>query len=178
MAEEKQKTTKAKKKIAICFLGVFIVAIIVIVLMIINKTKENGDSSEPLVDSSNIANANTDSSEGARVNNEELSKHIDYKIGQNNYKKMSGLVDDMKNGQAVGKIVSVEGNLKRSGANYLVVVNNRDGSESAEAVFVVDNVDQNEFLKDSEYVKFMAKVIEVGEKNYQLVTLKEYVELS
>ena len=104
------------------------------------------------------------------------------KVSFGDYTAMFTLSKAIQNGQKVGAIVSVEGLVSHKTSSYSVVQENPKKAEEGEmsqigTVFTIQDGDSADYPKDEERIKITAKVMEVSPLNFQLVTLKDFIEV-
>ena len=104
------------------------------------------------------------------------------KVSFGDYTAMFTLSKAIQNGQKVGVIVSVEGLVSHKTSSYSVVQENPKKAEEGEmsqigTVFTIQDGDSADYPKDESRIKITAKVMEVSPLNFQLVTLKNFIEV-
>lgn len=147
---------------------VAVVAIVAAVLLIVkpfDKKDDNQNNQE-----------NSQQSASSRVSKDELKKTPDVTVEFGDYEGMKTLSKDIQNGYATGKIVTIEGTVNHPMTMYSIVQKNESGSQSIGTNFIIDDMETADYPKDKERIKITAKVVETDTLNFQLVTLKEFVE--
>ncbi len=158
MAKEKSQKSLIGIIAAVC---VVVVAIIVTVV-VVNNSSKNGSGSESSETSSAVVTAS------------ELSGAVDASVMYGDFDGMQALSKDIQNGRMTGKIVSIDGLVNHPGSAYSVVEPSSDGTTKIGTVFIIDG--SAEYPADGVRISIVAKVVEVSPMNFQLVTLKEYVQ--
>ena len=103
------------------------------------------------------------------------------KVSFGDYDAMFTLSKAIQNGEKVSAIVSVEGLVSHKTSSYSVVQENPKKGEAGEmnqigTVFIVQDGDPADYPADGTRIKITAKVMEVSPLNFQLVTLKDFVQ--
>ena len=161
---EVEVAVKATSKIMTYILIGLVVALVVgvVIWKVVEKINE---SNSP--DVQDIVNSTY------RVNSDEL-KNPDVKISYGDYDAMKTLASDIQNGRMTGKVVEIDGLVSHPGQSYSIVQEDADGKQKIGTVFNIE--DSSEYPKDGAHIVITAKVLEKSALNYQLFTLKEFVE--
>lgn len=161
MKKEQKNTT------IIVIAVVAIIAIIAAVFLIVNNNKGSSDGGQPVQDSSNVAK---------RVSADDLKGEIYKTVEYNDYESMEKLSKEIQNGYITGKVVTIDGKVSHKLKSYSLVQRNSSDNKSIGTVFLIDDAEESDYPKDEDRIKITAKVVEVDTMNFQLVTLKEFVQ--
>ena len=153
----------ASKIMTYVLIGLVVAAVVgVIVLIIVNKINE---SNTP--DVQDIINSSY------KVSKDDL-RNVDAEIAYGDFDAMKNLSKDIQNGKMTGKVVKIDGVVSHPGQSYSIVQKSADGKQKIGTVFNIE--DSADYPADGERVVITAKVLENGAMNFQLYTLKEFVE--
>ena len=153
----------ASKIMTYVLIGLVITAVVgVIVWKVVDKINE---SNTP--DVQDIIN------NSYRVSKDDL-KNVDVEVAYGDFDAMKTLSKDIQNGKMTGKVVKIDGLVSHPGQSYSVVEKSADGKQKIGTVFNIE--DSADYPADGERVVITAKVLENGSMNFQLFTLKEFVE--
>lgn len=167
----------AKKAMWPILIGLAAVLVVVGVVWLIVRGK--GDNSQPENNNNNAASVE----DKTKVTAGELAADkVTDKVSFGDYDAMFTLSKAIQNGQKVGAIVSVEGIVSHKLSSYSVVQENPKKAEEGEmsqigTVFTIQDGDSADYPKDEDRIKITAKVMEVSPLNFQLVTLKDFIEV-
>ncbi len=147
------------------YIGIGVVAVVAVVVGIIIAVTRGGDSSDNGGDggSSSVYTASDFSP---------VSETI--KLGD--YDAMFTLAKAIQNGEAIGKIVEIDGYVSHPGSKYSIVERNADGSESIGTEFVIESDNPN-YPKDGDHVIMVAKVVERSALYWNYATIQELVSV-
>ena len=167
----------AKKAMWPILIGLAAVLVVVGVVWLIVRGK--GDNSQPENNNNNAASVEDKTKVAA---GELAADKVTDKVSFGDYDAMFTLSKAIQNGQKVGAIVSVEGIVSHKLSSYSVVQENPKKAEEGEmsqigTVFTIQDGDSADYPKDEERIKITAKVMEVSPLNFQLVTLKDFIEV-
>ena len=101
---------------------------------------------------------------------------IQQSIEFGDYNTMFSLAKEIQNGEAIGKIVEIEGYVSHPGAKYSIVQKNADGTKSIGTEFVIEG-DSASYPQDGEHVVLVGKVVEREPLYYNLATIQELVSI-
>lgn len=153
---------KTNKTIYVIIGLVVAVVVAVTAILIINNNKNSGSSE-----------GGGTSNNSYKVNSGEL-KNVDVEVSYGDYDAMKTLSKNIQNGEMTGKVVKIDGLVSHPGQSYSIVQTSTDGKQKIGTVFNIE--DSSEYPADGERVVITAKVLENGAMNFQLFTLKEFVE--
>lgn len=161
--ENEQPKTKGSKTMTYAIIGVLAVALIgggIFLLTRNNGGNNNGGTPEVV--------------EPTVVTAAELNGEKAVTIAYGDYEAMQTLASDIQNGRMTGKIVEIDGIVSHPGTSYSITEANSDGTAKIGTVFNIK--DSTTYPADGKHVRVIAKVIEVSAMNFQLATLKDFVE--
>lgn len=165
----------ANKSVVPILIGLAAILVVVGVVWFIVRGK--GD------DSQSNTNNGTSVEDKTKVTAEDLAADkVTDKVSFGDYTAMFTLSKAIQNGQKIGAIVSVEGLVSHKTSSYSVVQDNPKKAEEGEmsqigTVFTIQDGDSADYPKDEARIKITAKVMEVSPLNFQLVTLKDFIEV-
>lgn len=155
---------KSNKKMTYIMIGVVVAVIVAVTaFLIINNNNKNSGSS----DGGETSNASY------KVSSGDL-KNVDVEVAYDDYDAMKTLSKDIQNGKMTGKVVKIDGVVNHPGQSYSIVEKSADGKQKIGTVFNIE--DSSEYPADGDHIVITAKVLENGSMNFQLFTLKEFVE--
>ena len=165
----------AKKSLKWIVAGlVAILAIVAVVWLVIrNNNNGNGNGS---------GNNASEVTEETKVSASELAADkVTDKVAFGDYDAMFTLSKDIQNGKKVGAIVQVDGVVSHKLSSYSIVQDNPNKEKENEmsqvgTVFVIQDGEAADYPKDGDKAQITAKVMEISPLNFQLVTLKDFVE--
>ncbi|MDO4889402.1 MAG: hypothetical protein Q4A25_01760 [Candidatus Saccharibacteria bacterium] len=136
-----------------------------------------GKNEEPQVNNNNASQVE----DKTKVTAADLSK-VDETVNFGDYTAMFTLSKAIQNGQKIGEVVKVDGQVSHKTSSYSVVQINPKKDEEGEmsqigTVFTIQDGESSDYPKDEERVEITAKVMEVSPLNFQLVTLKDFVKV-
>ena len=107
---------------------------------------------------------------------------VDETVNFGDYTAMFTLSKAIQNGQKIGEVVKVDGQVSHKTSSYSVVQINPKKDEEGEmsqvgTVFTIQDGSSEDYPKDEERIEITAKVMEVSPLNFQLVTLKDFVKV-
>ena len=101
---------------------------------------------------------------------------IQQSIEFGDYNTMFSLAKEIQNGEAIGKIVEIEGYVSHPGTKYSIVQKSADGTKSIGTEFVIEG-DSAFYPQDGEHVVLVGKVVEREPLYYNLATIQELVSI-
>ena len=101
---------------------------------------------------------------------------IQQSIEFGDYNTMFSLAKEIQNGEAIGKIVEIEGYVSHPGTKYSIVQKSADGTKSIGTEFVIEG-DSASYPQDGERVVLVGKVVEREPLYYNLATIQELVSI-
>lgn len=159
--------TKPKNNLKFIIGGIVALAAIVAVVLIVTNKPKDSEEDRGEEESSVV--------EGARVTAAELRGDVEAEIKFGDYEAMKTLAKEIQNGEATGKIITIDGVVSRPASTYSITEKNEDGSEKIGTAFAIDDDEADNYPEDGERIKITAKVVEIDTLYFQLVTLKEFV---
>ena len=165
----------AKKSMVPILIGLAAILVVVGVVWFIVRGK--GNDPQPGADNGSSVEDKTKVTAG-----ELAADKVTEKVSFGDYTAMFTLSKAIQNGQKIGAIVSVEGLVSHKTSSYSVVQENPKKGEEGEmsqigTVFTIQDGDSADYPKDEARIKITAKVMEVSPLNFQLVTLKDFIEV-
>ena len=167
----------AKKSMVPILVGLAAILAIVGVVWLVVRGRGSG---EPQPNGDNNASSVEDKT---KVTAGELAADkVTDKVSFGDYDAMFTLSKAIQNGQKDSAIVSVEGLVSHKTSSYSVVQENPKKAEEGEmsqigTVFTIQDGEASDYPKDGARIKITAKVMEVSPLNFQLVTLKDFIEV-
>ena len=147
------------------YIGIGVVAVIAIVVgIIIAVTRSSGNNNEG------------DGTNQSTVYTAGDFTPIQQSIEFGDYNTMFSLAKEIQNGEAIGKIVEIEGYVSHPGTKYSIVQKNADGTKSIGTEFVIEG-DSAFYPQDGEHVVLVGKVVEREPLYYNLATIQELVSI-
>lgn len=101
---------------------------------------------------------------------------IQQSIEFGDYNTMFTLAKEIQNGEAIGKIVEIDGYVSHPGTKYSIVQKSADGTKSIGTEFVIEG-DSAFYPQDGEHVVLVGKVVEREPLYYNLATIQELVSI-
>lgn len=101
---------------------------------------------------------------------------IQQSIEFGDYNTMFTLAKEIQNGEAIGKIVEIDGYVSHPGSKYSIVQKSADGTKSIGTEFVIEG-DSAFYPQDGEHVVLVGKVVEREPLYYNLATIQELVSI-
>ena len=101
---------------------------------------------------------------------------IQQSIEFGDYNTMFSLAKEIQNGEAIGKIVEIDGYVSHPGSKYSIVQKSADGTKSIGTEFVIEG-DSAFYPQDGERVVLVGKVVEREPLYYNLATIQELVSI-
>lgn len=169
--ENEQPKAKGSKTTTYIIIGVIVAALIGGGVFLLTRNK--GDSG-----STDSGSAETSEDEGKStysVTPTELSGTKDITIAYGDFEAMKNLASGIQNGEMTGKTVEIDGIVSHPGMSFSITEASSDGSTKIGTVFIIQ--DEPVYPDDGAHIKISAKVVEVSPMNFQLVTLKDFVEV-
>lgn len=154
---------KKTNKTVYIIIGLVVAVIVAVTAVLIINNNKNSGSSEGGETSNN----------SYKVNSGDL-KNVDVEVSYGDYDAMKTLAKSIQNGEMTGKVVKIDGVVSHPGQSYSVVEKSADGKQKIGTVFNIE--DSSEYPADGERIVITAKVLEKDALNYQLYTLKEFVQ--
>lgn len=147
------------------YIGIGVVAVIAIVVgIIIAVTRGSGNNNEG------------DGTNQSTVYTAGDFTPIQQSIEFGDYNTMFSLAKEIQNGEAIGKIVEIDGYVSHPGSKYSIVERNADGSKSIGTEFVIES-DNPIYPKDGDHVIMVAKVVERSALYWNYATIQELVSV-
>lgn len=164
--ENEQPKAKGSKTMTYAIIGVLAVALIGggIFLLTRNKGDNNGGNSSDV----------PEVVEPTVVTAAELNGERAVTIAYGDYEAMQTLASDIQNGRMTGKIVEIDGIVSHPGTSYSITEASADGTTKIGTVFNIK--DGSAYPEDGKRARVIAKVVEESAMNFQLATLKDFVE--
>ena len=147
------------------YIGIGVVAVIAIVVgIIIAVTRSSGNNNEG------------DGTNQSTVYTAGDFTPIEQSIEFGDYNTMFTLAKEIQNGEAIGKIVEIDGYVSHPGTKYSIVQKSADGTKSIGTEFVIEG-DSAFYPQDGEHVVLVGKVVEREPLYYNLATIQELVSI-
>ena len=147
------------------YIGIGVVAVIAIVVgIIIAVTRSSGNNNEG------------DGTNQSTVYTAGDFTPIEQSIEFGDYNTMFTLAKEIQNGEAIGKIVEIDGYVSHPGTKYSIVQKSADGTKSIGTEFVIEG-DSAFYPQDGEHVVLVGKVVEREPLYYNLATIQELVSV-
>ena len=147
------------------YIGIGVVAVLAIVVgIIIAVTRSSGNNNEG------------DGTNQSTVYTAGDFTPIQQSIEFGDYNTMFSLAKEIQNGEAIGKIVEIDGYVSHPGSKYSIVERNADGSKSIGTEFVIEG-DSAFYPQDGEHIVLVGKVVEREPLYYNLATIQELVSV-
>jgi hypothetical protein len=147
------------------YIGIGVVAVIAVVVgIIIAVTRGSGNNNEG------------DGTNQSTVYTAGDFTPIQQSIEFGDYNTMFSLTKEIQNGEAIGKIVEIDGYVSHPGSKYSIVQKNSDGTKSIGTEFVIEG-DSAIYPQDGEHIVLVGKVVEREPLYYNLATIQELVSV-
>ena len=161
---------KNNKKTLYIGIGAVVVIAIVVGVVLMNNNKGSSDQGN---NGGTAQNSNGGASEGTGLKASEL-ENVDVVVEYGDYDAMYDLSKSIQNGEMVGKVVKIDGDVSHPMSTYSIVQHNADGSQSIGTQFVIDgNV---EYPDDDDRAVIIGKVIETDPMVFVIQTIPGYVQ--
>lgn len=160
----------------ILYIGIAVVVVVVVValcLVFMNKNKDNGNNGDDGGNGTSQTSGD-DTSNGSGLKASEL-ENVDVVVEYGDYDAMYDLSKSIQNGEMVGQVVRIDGDVSHPMSTYSIVQQNSDGSQSIGTQFVIDG--DAEYPEDEAHVVITGKVIEQSPMVFVIQTLPEFVEV-
>ncbi len=169
--ENEQTNNKGSKTLTYVIVGVIVAALIGGGIFLLTRNKgESGNTENSGAESSEEEGTSTYS-----VTPAELSGTKDVTIAYGDFEAMKTLASGIQNGEMTGKTVEIDGIVSHPGLSFSVTEASSDGTSKIGTVFIIQ--DEPAYPDDGAHIKISAKVVEVSPMNFQLVTLKDFIEV-
>jgi hypothetical protein len=143
-------------------IAVAVVAVIAIIVGLViannNKNAGNGEIEEP--ETSEVVST---------------FDSVDETVEFGDYDAMQTLAKDIQNGDAIGKIVQIEGLVSHPMSKYSIVEENADGTSKIGTEFVIEGMDEADYPEDGTRIVITGAVIEKEPLYYVIQTTADYV---
>ena len=147
-------------------IGVAVVVVIVIVIAVVMMNKNKG--------SDNSGDNGTSDNGGSSIVE---YNSVDESIDLGDYEGMQTLSKAIQNGEMVGKIVKIHGLVSHPMSTYSVVQENEDGTQKIGTQFIIDDAEEDDYLKDGDEIVITGEVFEVSPMYYAIKTTKKNIEV-
>ena len=160
----------------ILYIGIAVVVVVVVIalcLVFMNKNKDNGNNGGDGGNGTSQTSGD-DTSNGSGLKASEL-ENVDVMVEYGDYDAMYDLSKSIQNGEMVGQVVRIDGDVSHPMSTYSIVQQNADGSQSIGTQFIIDG--DAEYPEDEAHVIITGKVIEKEPMVFVIQTLPEFVEV-
>lgn len=147
-----------------------IVAVVVIIAIIVGVVLANRGSGNEGGDTG----AGEETSQTESLKASDLAS-VDEVIEYGDYDAMYDLSKSIQNGEMVGKVVKIEGDVSHPMSTYSVVQRNAADSSSIGTQFIIEG--DTGYPEDGDRIVITGKVVENSTLYYVIKTLPEYVEI-
>ncbi len=158
----------------IIYIGIAVVVVVIAIVVgvvLMNNNKGSGDQGN---NGGTVQDSNGGASEGAGLKASEL-ENVDVVVEYGDYDAMYDLSKSIQNGEMVGQVVRIDGDVSHPMSTYSIVQQNADGSQSIGTQFIIDG--DAEYPEDEAHVIITGKVIEKEPMVFVIQTLPEFVEV-
>ena len=148
-------------------IAVAVVAVIAIIVGVIIAKGNEGGVGE--------GGDGTEAGQVEGVNNMDFSD-INVTVEYGDYDGMYTLSKSIQNGEMLGQIVKIEGDVSHPMSKYSIVEEDENGSKIG-TEFVIEGLDESEYPSDGARIVITGEVIEKEPLYYVIRTVPEYVEV-
>ena len=157
----------------IIYIGIAVVVVVIAIVVGVVLMNNNKGSSDQGNNGGTAQNSNGGASEGTELKASEL-ENVDVVVEYGDYDGMYDLSKSIQNGEMVGKVVKIDGDVSHPMSTYSIMQHNADGSQSIGTQFVIEgNV---EYPDDDDRAVITGKVIETDPMVFVIQTIPGYVQ--